>query len=93
LRKLTQEDLSNLDNFKNDMIKKLNTKKNRKKLHWSVMPCLDLLFLLEEEFYELAIEFINSNKLDKEAIKQECLDIANFAFMIYDNIDKENYEK
>jgi len=89
---LTKKDLKNLDKFKKKMVKKLNSEKNKQKKHWQCMTVEDLFILLFDELLELKEEIFTKKSTNFHATKEECLDIAAFAFFIYDNFENEILE-
>lgn len=71
-------------------------KQNDHKLHWSFFSEHSLFLKLQIEMNELkeAIGYLDLEKSlihedkVKEAIKKECIDVANFAMMLWDNLEK-----
>jgi hypothetical protein len=70
-----------------EAMEKILEYQDRYKSGWENCTLQYLSMRLTQERKELAEAF---QKKDKEAIKHECCDIANFCMMIYDNIDKAN---
>jgi len=86
--RLELNDLKAIERFKISMIKKLNTKKNSKKKHWKSHTVNELKELLFNEYVELNSSIINKDLI--ENIQDECIDVANFAFFIYNNLEDKN---
>jgi NTP pyrophosphatase (non-canonical NTP hydrolase) len=78
-----EENKNCIKEFNETMLYKLNI--NNYKEHWSNYTINQLSYYLELELGELQDALLKNNK---ESIKLECADIANFAMMIYDNINK-----
>jgi len=78
------EELKIVSALKAPMLEKLRS--NGHKPHWRECSINDLIEMMEGEIQELKDELIEMNL--EEALR-ECADIANFAAMIYDNINKK----
>ena len=85
-------DIKNVNRFKDSMIKILCSARNEHKTHWDFCSEHNLFEKLNQETKELKEAL---DKGDLKNIKHECCDIANFAFMIYEKIRKEEllYDK
>lgn len=88
--RLNYIDKKQMRKFLKGIEKKLNTSKNRKKIHWNSDNINNLFDLLLLEVEELRDSLNNSLIFEKnrEAAKLESIDIAAFSFFIFDNIDK-----
>lgn len=75
-----------LRRFMEEMDKKLQINSHKK--HWRESPIKELLCSLHEEVCELHMEIKSHDPLEVQGIKAECLDVANFAMMIWDNVDR-----
>jgi hypothetical protein len=64
-------------------------RKHDDKLHWSRVSNKYLLKRLKDEVQELASSLWNKGQLiSRDDVQCECADVANFAMMIFDNIEK-----
>ncbi len=74
-------------------------KENDNKEGWEECSIVELYGNLHEELRELIEVLLNSSPIEdltdeeyeeyKEQVSKECADIANFAMMIYDNINRK----
>lgn len=80
--RLTNNDFVDLNSFRNNMIYKLSSKRNKFKDHWSKESISDLFDGLLAEVEELREELENED-FDIDNAKFECIDIANFSFFIW----------
>lgn len=71
-----------LANFTRHM--ELVLRKNDYKHGWSYLSTRELLSMLQGEVLELAAAKNNDDR------RKECCDIANFAMMIFDNLDRSS---
>ncbi len=69
--------------FSSEMLSILEKPENMAKGGWQNADNMTLLHYLQHEVYELYEAIINDSN-----INNECYDIANFAFMIRDNNNK-----
>lgn len=78
--------------FKKEMIKVLKEPRNEAKKSWLLLNfnhLHDLLVLeVKELFEENKKRAGRCSKKDLAKVMKECLDIANFAFMIYDSLSQ-----
>lgn len=74
-----------VEEFSKAMIKKLE--KNNHKGSWRDIKEAYLLHLLINEVEELYEASYNGKS--KEEVRDECVDVANFAMMIFDNCKEE----
>lgn len=88
--KITNKEIKRINDFKNKMIEVLKTPKNEAKKSWLLISGYKLYKLLKNELEELHYEVWSVSKGENlEKLMKECLDVANFAFMIYDITQKE----
>lgn len=87
--KITNKEIEDIIQFKNNMIKILKEPRNEAKKSWKKLSINDLLILLDLQVEEL-FDLFETVRYDEtnfyKDIMKECCDIANYAFMIYNNI-------
>jgi hypothetical protein len=71
-----------VSNFAKHMELRLRENDHKGKEGWRGWAKRSLFGMLLEEVIELC------NATDNDNVKQECCDVANFAMMIFDNIDR-----
>ena len=95
MSRLTYKDKKNLMDFKRGVIDKLELPRCAVKKHWNTEHVSDLLTELEDEVKELEVEIIyhcTKSKDEIESAKQiqaEAIDVAAYAFFIWDNARQE----
>jgi hypothetical protein len=80
---ITNKEINDINEFKDSMIKILKTPKNEAKKSWHSLTSEELFTMLLAE-----VEELREALLLNENVLHECCDIANFAFMIYDKMNK-----
>lgn len=91
MTKIDEERLGRIEAFREAMVAKLNVRRNVAKSDWRDMDPLELVSRIEDEVVELreeAGECYSYIGRSRDRLLGECLDIANFAFMLWEMVER-----